>query len=90
MKLKYGQRKNEKISAVHSVRADIVDSKLLCVGGRVNVLGFMILKIMTTLVLICLAICGLWYAPKQKTGSDGALFFAIAMFLALGITFMWV
>ena len=53
-------------------------------------LGFMILKIMTTLVLTVLAISGVWYAPKQKTASEGVTFFALAMFLAFGITFMWV
>lgn len=51
---------------------------------------FMILKIMTTLVLTVLAISALWYAPKQKTASDGVIFFALAMFIAFGITFMWV
>lgn len=53
-------------------------------------LGFMILKIMTTLVLTFLAISTLRSAPKQKTASDGVIFFAFAMFLAFGITFMWV
>jgi hypothetical protein len=53
-------------------------------------LGFMILKMMTTLVLTFLTISGLWYAPKQKTASEGVVFFAIAMFIAFGITFMWV
>lgn len=53
-------------------------------------LGFMILKIMTTLVLTILAIAGALYAPKQKTASDGVLSFALAMFIAFGITFMWV
>lgn len=53
-------------------------------------LGFMILKIMTTLVLTVLAISGAWYATKQKTASDGVIFFAFAMFIAFGITFMWV
>lgn len=38
-------------------------------------LGFMILKIMTTLVLTVLAISALWYAPKQKTASDGVIFY---------------
>ena len=52
-------------------------------------LGFMILKIMTTLVLTVLAISALWYAPKQKTASDGVILFGFAMFLAFGITFMW-
>lgn len=53
-------------------------------------LGFMILKMMTTLVLIVLAISGAWYAPKQKTESEGVIFFALAMFIAFGIIFMWV
>ena len=53
-------------------------------------IGYLILKIMTTLVLTVLAISALWYAPKQKTASDGVFFFATAMFLAFGITFMWV
>jgi hypothetical protein len=53
-------------------------------------LGFMILKIMTTLVLTVLAISALWYAPKQKTASDGVILFELAMFLAFGITFAWV
>lgn len=47
-------------------------------------------KIMTTLVLTVLAISALWYAPKQKTASDGVILFAFAMFLAFGITFAWV
>lgn len=55
-----------------------------------KMLGFMILKIMTTLVLTVLAISALWYAPKQKTASDGVILFAFAMFLAFGITFAWV
>lgn len=53
-------------------------------------IGLMILKIMTTLVLTVLAISALWYAPKQKTASDGVIYFALAMFIAFGITFMWV
>lgn len=53
-------------------------------------LGFMILKIMTTLVLTFLAIVSAWYAHKQKTASEGRISFAFAMFLAFGITFMWV
>lgn len=53
-------------------------------------LGFMILKIMTTLVLTILAISGAYYAPKQKKASEGVTFFALAMFLAFGITFMCV
>jgi hypothetical protein len=46
--------------------------------------GFMILKIMTTLVLTVLAISALWYVPKQKTASDGVILFAFAMFLGIG------
>lgn len=53
-------------------------------------LGFMILKIMTTLVLAFLGISALSYAPKQITASDGVILFVFAMFLAFGITFMWV
>lgn len=53
-------------------------------------IGFMILKIMTTLVLTILAIAGAYNAPKQKTASEGVIFFALAMFIAFGITFMWV
>lgn len=53
-------------------------------------IGFMILKIMTTLVLTILAIAGALSAPKQKTASEGVTFFALAVFLSLGITFMWV
>lgn len=53
-------------------------------------LEFMILKIMTTLVLTFLAIVSAWYAPKEKTASGGIISFAFAMFLAFGITFMWV
>lgn len=53
-------------------------------------IGFMILKMMTTLVLTVLAIAGGLSAPKQKTASDGVIYFAYAMFLAFGITFMWV
>lgn len=52
-------------------------------------IGFMILKIMTTLVLTILAIAGAWSATKQKTASDGVLSFAFSMFIAFGITFMW-
>lgn len=51
---------------------------------------FMILKIMTTLFLAFFAIASAFYAPKQKTASDGVILFVFAMFLALGITFMWV
>lgn len=53
-------------------------------------IGYMILKIMTTLFLTLLAISGAYYAPKQKTASEGVIFFALAMFLAFEITFMWV
>lgn len=53
-------------------------------------IGFMILKIMTTLVLTVLAISGALSAPKQKTASGGVIYFAYAMFLTFGITFMWV
>lgn len=53
-------------------------------------IGFMILKIMTTLVLTILVIAGACSAPKQKTAYEGVIFFAFAMFLALGIIFMWV
>lgn len=53
-------------------------------------LGSMILKIMTTLVYAFFGIHALWYAPKQKTALDGVILFAFAMFLAFGITFMWV
>lgn len=53
-------------------------------------IGFMILKIMTTLVLTFFAIAGALSAPKQKTASDGVILFVFAMFLAFGITFMWV
>lgn len=55
-----------------------------------EMIGFMILKIMTTLVLTILAIAAAWSAPKQKTASDGVTLFVFAMFLTLGITFMWV
>lgn len=53
-------------------------------------IGFMILKMMTTLVLTFFTIVGAYNAPKQKTASDGVIYFAYAMFLAFGITFMWV
>lgn len=53
-------------------------------------LGFMILKIMTTAVMAFLAIASAFDAPKQKKASDGIILFAFAMFLAFGITFMWV
>ena len=45
---------------------------------------------MTTAVMAFFAIASALYAPKQKTASDGVFFFATAMFLAFGITFMWV
>lgn len=51
-------------------------------------IGYMILKMMTTLVLTILAIAGALSAPKQKTASDGVTFFAYAMFLAFGIIFI--
>lgn len=53
-------------------------------------IGFMILKILTTAVMAFFAIVCAIYAPKQKTASDGVILFVIAMFLAFGITFMWV
>ena len=77
-------------SDVYSIRIDTADSKLFCVGGRVAMLGFMILKILTTIVIAFVAISSAWYAPKQKTASDGVIFFALAMFLTFGIAFMWV
>ena len=77
-------------SDVHSIWADIADSKLLCVGGRVEMIGFLALKIMTTVVLAFLTIATAWVATKQKTASDGVTIFACAMFLAFGIAFMWV
>lgn len=51
---------------------------------------FIILKIVTTAVIAFFAIASAFYVPKQKTASDGVFFFVFAMFLALGITFMWV
>nr|DAN23001.1 MAG TPA_asm: hypothetical protein [Bacteriophage sp.] len=51
---------------------------------------FIILKIVTTAVMAFFAIASAFSAPKQKTASDGLIFFAFAMFLAFGITFMWV
>lgn len=53
-------------------------------------IGYMILKIMTTAVMAFFAIASALYAPKQKTALDGVFLFAFAMFLAFGITFMWV
>lgn len=53
-------------------------------------IGYMILKIVTTAVFAFFAIATAFYAPKQKTASDGVILFVFAMFLALGITFMWV
>lgn len=53
-------------------------------------LGFMILKIMTTAVMAFFAIACMLDAPKQKKASDGVILFAFAMFLAFGITFAWV
>lgn len=51
---------------------------------------FLLLKIITTAFIAFMAVGSAWYAPKQKTASDGVFFFVVAMFLALGITFMWV
>ena len=51
---------------------------------------FIILKIVTTTVMAFFAIASALYAPKQKMVLDGVFFFAFAMFLAFGITFMWV
>lgn len=51
---------------------------------------FIILKIVTTAVMAFFAITCALYAPKQKTASDGVILFVLAMFLAFGITFMWV
>lgn len=53
-------------------------------------IAFLLLKIITTAFMIFMAIGSAWYAPKQKTASDGVLFFVVAMFLMFGITFMWV
>lgn len=53
-------------------------------------IGLMFLKIVTTAVIVFFAIASAFYAPKQKTASDGVFFFVFAMFLAFGITFMWV
>ena len=47
-------------------------------------IGFMILKILTTAVMAFFAIASAFDAPKQKTASEGVTFFA------LGITFIWV
>ena len=77
-------------SAVHCIRTDIDDCKLFCVGGRVNMILFIILKIVTTAVMAFFAIASALYAPKKKKASDGIILFAFAMFLAFGITFMWV
>lgn len=52
-------------------------------------LGFMILKIMTTAVMAFFAIACVLDALKQKKASDGVILFAFAMFLAFGINFMW-
>lgn len=75
---------------MHCVRTDIYDCKLLCVGGRVNMILFIILKIVTTAVMAFFAIASAFDAPKQKKASDGVILFAFAMFLAFGITFAWV
>lgn len=53
-------------------------------------LGFIILKIVTTAVMVFFAIASALDAPKQKTALDGIILFAFAMFLVFGITFMWV
>ena len=53
-------------------------------------IGFMILKILTTAVMAFFAIASAFDAPKHKKASDGVILFAFAMFLAFGITFMWV
>lgn len=53
-------------------------------------IGFMILKIITTAFIVFMAIVSAWYATKQKTASDGVFCFVVAMSLMLGITFMWV
>ena len=53
-------------------------------------IGFMLLKIMTTAVMAFFAIVSAYHAPKQKTAADGVILFVFAMFLAFGITFMWV
>lgn len=52
-------------------------------------IGILILKIVTTVVMALVSVASAWYAPKQKTASDGAFFFGFAMFLAFGIIFMW-
>lgn len=51
---------------------------------------FIILKIVTTAVFAFFAIAAALSAPKQKTASGRVIYFAYAMFLAFGITFMWV
>lgn len=53
-------------------------------------IGFIILKIVTTAVMAFFAIACALDAPKQKKASGGVVLFAFAMFLAFGITFMWV
>ena len=53
-------------------------------------IAFLLLKIITTAFMVFMAIGSAWYAPKQKTTSDGVFFFVVAMFHMLGITFMWV
>ena len=58
--------------------------------GRKKMIGFMILKIMTTAVMAFFTIASAFDAPKQKTALDGIILFAFAMFLVFGITFMWV
>lgn len=53
-------------------------------------IGLMFLKIVTTAVFAFFAIASALYAPKQKTALDGVILFVFAMFLAFGITLMWV
>ena len=50
---------------------------------------FIILKIVTTAVMAFFAIACALDAPKQEKASGGVKLFAFAMFLAFGITFMW-
>ena len=53
-------------------------------------IGFFILKILTTVVLAILAISSVWTSVKQKSASEGVMMFSFAMFIAFGIAFMWV
>lgn len=48
-----------------------------------------ILKILTTIVLAIVAILTAENAPEQGETSDGIFFFVLALFIALGATFMW-